>query len=240
MSKTGQALRVFLANTIVACAVAGGEDLYWGGGAGDVADNTALPVTTNGLTGLWNATLKNWATTPAPGVYTSYMGKAHVHLGYYTNSGPGVSAVLTLEASPEVTGLSACMNMTTDYNRFFDLTAVSARTLTPVGLPAVLNPVSQDATRGMRLRPNVALAGNAPAEKSGTGVFEVQSDSSAYTGNLRVSMGTLGAEPVTILTATGGVGGTFASWPSDVTVSYPGGTSVAVRKRRTGTVISVL
>lgn len=183
--------RLFLAAAALAGAAAGGQDLYWGGGAGDVGDNTALPVTTNGLTGLWNATLKNWATAPSPGVYTSYTGGAHVHLGYYTNSGPGLSAVLTLETSPEVTGLSACMNMTTDYNRFFDLTAASAQTLTPSGLAAVLNPVSQDATRGLRLRPNVALAGSAPVEKSGMGVFEIQSDSSAYSGGLRVSMGTL-------------------------------------------------
>ncbi len=176
-----------LASLMTAGLTAWGQSLCWGGGSADIADNTPLPFTTNGMNGTWNATLKNWATSPTPGAYTTFTNGAFVQLGYYTN---GANAVLTLETDPQVSGLTGCMNATVDYNRIFDLTAASVRTLTPVGAPAILNTVSQDGTRGMRLQPNVALAGSAPIEKIGTGVFEVQSDSSAYSGNVRVSMGT--------------------------------------------------
>lgn len=198
MSRSTKTFRFVQASVAVACMTACGQDRYWGGGAGDIADGTPLPINTNGLNGVWNATLKNWATGPSGATYTNYLNGAYVQLGHYTN---GASAVLTLEAEPQIAGLVVCMNATFDYNRFFDLTAVSARTLTPVGAPAVINPVSQDSTRGMRLRPNVALAGSAPLEKIGNGVFEVQSDSGAYSGTLRVAMGTL------VLASTGSLNG---------------------------------
>jgi len=166
-------------------------DLYWGGGSSDIADGTPLPVTTNGLSGTWNATLRNWAVSPKPGVYTTYLDGAFVQLGAYTNNGPGVNASVTVESGRTFSGIAACLNATTDYNRMFDLTAASPVTLTPAAGGAVVNLVSQDSTRGMRLMPNVALTGTAPLEKIGVGIIEIQSDSSAYTGALTVRFGTL-------------------------------------------------
>jgi autotransporter-associated beta strand protein len=186
---TRRAERIIAGALAALAGGAWGSDLYWGGGAVDLAAGTPLPLTTNALSGTWNLTLNNWATSPAPGAYATYADGAFVQLGYYTNSGPGPVATLTLEASPQVAGFEACLNATTDFNRFFDLTAASARTVTPVGSLCALNLVSQDNTRGMRLRPNVSLAGSAALEKDGAGVFEVQSDSSAYTGEVRVRMG---------------------------------------------------
>ncbi len=189
---TRQAARMLATTALAFAAAAGrGQDLYWGGGAADIADGSPLPLSTNGLSGVWNGTLKNWATAPVPGVYTTYLDGAFAHLGSYTNNGPGVNAAVILESGWTFSGLSACLNATTDYNRMFDLTAAAPRTLTPVAGGAVVNLVSQDTTRGMRLLPNVALVGTAPLEKVGVGILEIQSDSSAYTGVATVRVGTL-------------------------------------------------
>lgn len=166
--------------------VAGAQPLYWGGGSTDIAANTPLPVDAALLTGTWDTTTKNWASSPKPGAYGAFANGADVQLGYYTNK---ADALITLGENLQISSLTACMSLALDYNRYFGLTATSPRTLTPVGTNFVVNSVSSDMTRRITLFSNVSLAGSVPLEKTGNGGFQVSSDSSAYTGRVRCSGG---------------------------------------------------
>ncbi len=166
--------------------VAGAQPLYWGGGSTDIAANTPLPIDAALLTGTWDTTTKNWASSPKPGAYGAFANGADVQLGYYTNK---ADALITLGENLQISSLTACMSLALDYNRYFGLTAASPRTLTPVGTNFVVNSVSSDMTRRITLFSNVSLAGSVPLEKTGNGGFQVSSDSSAYTGNVLSAVG---------------------------------------------------
>ena len=167
--------------------VAGAQPLYWGGGSTDIAANTPLPIDAALLTGTWDTTTKNWASSPKPGAYGAFANGADVQLGYYTNK---ADALITLGENLQISSLTACMSLAVDYNRLFGLTATSPRTLTPVGTNFVINAISSDATRGIRLNPNVSLVGNGTLEKKGNGSFAITSDCNAFTGTVWSAVGT--------------------------------------------------
>ena len=128
--------------------VAGAQPLYWGGGSTDIAANTPLPIDAALLTGTWDATTKNWASSPKPGAYGAFANGADVQLGYYTNK---ADALVSLGANQRISSLTACMSLAVDYNRLFGLTAAAPRTLTPSGTNFVINSVSSDMTRRITL-----------------------------------------------------------------------------------------
>jgi autotransporter-associated beta strand protein len=185
------AFQTLLAVAAMRTGVAGAQPLYWGGGSTDIAADTPLPIDAALLTGTWDASTKNWAATPKPGAYGAFANGADVYLGYYTNK---ASATVTLAADQQVRSLTACMSLAPDYNLYFGLTAVSPRTLTPVGSNFVVNTISSDWTRRITLLSNVSLAGGVPLEKKGPGGFQVSTDCGAYTGSVRSAGGTFNVD----------------------------------------------
>lgn len=162
------------------------DTLYWGGGTTDIADNTALPISTNQLNGVWGTTPKNWATGPNGASYAAFADGAYAQLGYYTN---GANVVITLQGNKTVSGLTACLNATYDYNRRFVLDAAAPVSVTSSGETLEVNTASNDGTRGINFLANVALAGSMDVEKLGGGVWELQSISDGFAGAVNVRQG---------------------------------------------------
>ena len=179
------------------CA-AGAQPLYWGGGSTDIAANTPLPINSALLTGTWNTTTQNWATSSMPGAYTTFTDGGNVQLGYYTNN---ANATITLAANAQIAGLTACMNRlpASTYNQIFDITATSAKTLTLAAPMSVFSVVSQDSTRGMRVAANVSLAGSATLVKNGFGSLTISSDCSNFTGLIDHTFGLLSLSDTSIM-----------------------------------------
>jgi len=208
----------FLFSAIAASSVQAGP-LYWGGGTADIADGTPIPAATLSapLSGNWDTVTKNWTADPTTTVYQAYATATDVSLGLVGAGAvdPG-TAMINLEADSNftITGrLYGGMWSTAGFNQVFNLsTAAGVATVTLGGTSTVFdftnNSAGNTAVRGLNFSSNgsgtnaVRLAGSAQMIIRGGSRIGVNSDSSGYTGAVRVENGNL---------ALGGSGATNAN-----------------------------
>ncbi len=160
-----------------------GNTLFWGGGTNDIVDGTALSHDNAELSGTWDDTTKNWASDSSGTTYVPYADGAFIQWGWFTNT---TSASIVLATNITFSGMSGCMNaVPSGYSQSFSIDSSGSSTLTPVGNPCILNPISGDTTRGITIRR--PLSGDAPILKTGYGYMTLAADSDGYTGTLTVS-----------------------------------------------------
>ena len=178
---------IILSSLSVALLTAQADMLYWGGGTTDKADNTALPTTVAAFSGDWNTTTKNWASTNAPGPYTSYGADAWVNLGFVTDiTGNGGKVAITLADDVSLSGLMS-FTKGDNVNQAISLTASSPRVMTLTGSNVFLNTHASTSSGGLMIEANVALAGSAPMTSlASLGVFTLKSASPNFTGAVAI------------------------------------------------------
>jgi len=175
--------------------------LYWGGGAVDIANGTALPTTTTGtdLTGTWNTTTKNWATSPSGTTYQAWTSSVNdVSLGLVAaGAGNAASQTLTLSNGSNFTFSGRMYGgiFGGGYSQIFEFKPASGgnATVTLGGTSAVFDftETVNNGTRGIQFDTGVGLAGSAQLILRGGSNMYIKSDSSAYTGAVRVENGVL-------------------------------------------------
>lgn len=159
-----------------------GNTLYWGGGNTDITDGTALSHDNVELSGTWDGTTRNWATDSAGTTYAPYSDGAFIQWGWFTNM---ASASITLTTNASFSGMCGCMNaITNGYSYTFSVYGSGSATLTPVGNPCLINPISADTTRGIAIR--LPVTGDALIDKTGFGTLSITADSDDYTGTITV------------------------------------------------------
>ena len=128
--------------SLMVVATVQGQNLYWGGGSTDVADDTALPTSGAAFSGTWNTTTKNWAATNAPGPYGAFTPGALADLGYVSmTTDTGKSAVLTNESDLVLSGLMSVTHGN-NYNQ-----RITLKTTSPPPAPARSAPARPPSTR---------------------------------------------------------------------------------------------
>ena len=179
---------VFL--SLLAASAAQADVLHWGGGHADLADDTALPTTGDAFSGVWNATTKNWATSPAPGTYGAFVQGALADLGYvYMTTDSGKSAVITNESDLVLSGLMS-VTAGNNFNQRITLKAPSPRTITFTGDEALVYAFATDTTRGLSVESSVSFAGSAPwLLTSPLGVFITKSSANVNSGAMNLQGG---------------------------------------------------
>lgn len=148
---------------------------YWGGGASDIANGTALPVTSNGLSGAWNTTTKNWANNTAGSTYATHANGTMAVLGFYNASSPS-HANIDLQDDVEVSGLLMSLSATSDQNHRFALTSAVPRTISLIGTNALINITAQGTRRGLDMV-NISLASSVPVKKTGDSLWDIHAAS---------------------------------------------------------------
>ena len=141
--------------------------LYWGGGSEDIANGTALPVTSNGLSGVWNTTAQNWAADYNGNSYQAFADDSFAVLGYFDhNDSTTARAFIGLDNDVTISGLLMSLLSPIGNNHRFVLTSGVARTITMTGTNFLLAVLAQDVNRGFELR-NLAFAGTVPLQRIG-------------------------------------------------------------------------
>ncbi|MCX7848163.1 MAG: autotransporter-associated beta strand repeat-containing protein [bacterium] len=225
---------------------------YWGGGTADIADDTPLPQETNLLSGTWNATLKNWATSATPGVYGVFSNGAFANLGFFAWGASDSGPVLSLGNDVAIGGLMAMPVPTnaSTYNQRFTLTAGSDRTLT-LADGAVVNVVGNEGvtTRGLWVGSNVRLACGGTLTCVGAGKVVVASASTGLTSQVAAQAGIFQVEasgsipqlPLITLHSVeqqpGGTGG--GSIPQPTLLVYAANASGTINQLKDDAVISM-
>lgn len=142
--------------TLLALAAASllpAQTLYWGGGASNISDGTALPTTIAGSNGTWDNTTENWSNAFSPTVYDPWTTGAVANLGYFTDPTTG-NAVITVNGNKTISGIVASLTPASSFNREFQLNGAAAGTiLTLTGPTATFLVSSSDSTRGMSSEP---------------------------------------------------------------------------------------
>ena len=156
------------------------DTYFWGGGSNDIANDTPIPLATNTLTGNWSTTTKNWADSIfSPNTYSAWSNGSIASFGYFASgTGPRVK----METDITVGG------MVFQANYFLDPTNVS----TPVNL-TVNGPVDVygASSTSVSMSAGVQLAGSSTLWKRGAGEFAVRGNSSAFTGDVLISEGSI-------------------------------------------------
>lgn len=193
-----------------ALAISSGQagPLYWGGGTTDIADGTPIPAATTSapLSGNWDTVTKNWSADPTTTIYQAYATATDVSLGLVGAGAvdPGI-ATINLEADSNFTftgRLYGGMWSATGFGQVFNLnTAAGVATVTLGGTSAVFDftnsSAGNTAVRGLNFSSNasgtnaVKVAGSAQMVVRGGSRVNINSDSSGYTGAVRVENGSL-------------------------------------------------
>ena len=188
---------------VLLAATAHATDLYWGGGTTDITNGTALPLTTTGtnLTGTWDTTTKNWSNNATSTVYQAWNSSVNdVSLGLVTAGGAGgVGQVFSLANGSNFTFTGRMYGgiFGGGYNQIFEFKPLSGNATVTLGGGSTNTVVFDFAqsvnnqTRQMQFDTGVSLAGSANLIVRGGSVIDVRSDSSAYTGAVRVEHGVL-------------------------------------------------
>ena len=174
-----------------------GGILYWGGGTTNIPDNTPISTNPASLSGVWDTTTKNWSTDSNGTTYVAWSNSGTDNWAYLPSFGTTNSTVFA--AITQVVDMVA-NRITADltkiggnYNQYYLITATNARTLTLTGATPILETLSGDATRYLRLSSNVKLAGTNGFSKNGTGPIngyvEIDGDGSAVTGKVTLISG---------------------------------------------------
>lgn len=186
--------------TLSTAALAGNAhatDLYWGGGSTDIEDGTALPIDSVELSGVWNASLKNWAKDSQGTAYGAFEPGAILHMSAYTNaysqSINNHNAYVALTSDAEIGGMAAYMTKIDSasgvYNHSYNITNTAGAALTIVGNMTPFRVVTGDTTRGLVIK--APISGNATIEKYGGGKLNFETKSPDYAGDMNVFGGTL-------------------------------------------------
>ena len=181
-------------------ATAHATDLYWGGGTTDITNGTALPTTTTGinLQGTWDTTTKNWSNNATSTVYQAWTTSVNdVSLGLVA-AGAGTAASQTLSLANgsnfTFTGRMYGGIFGGSYGQVFELKPVSGSATVTLGGSSVVFDITEtvnNGTRGLQFDSGVSLAGSANMIVRGGSIINVRSDSSAYTGAVRLENGIL-------------------------------------------------
>jgi autotransporter-associated beta strand protein len=164
--------------------------LYWGGGSIDIPNATALPVTSNGLSGVWNATTENWAADYNGNTYQAFADGSFANLGYFNQNTAGVIArsFIGLEANVTLSGMMMSLLSPVGDNHRFVMTSSVARTITMTGTNFLLAVLAQNVNRGFELR-NVALSGTMPFQKIGDSIWLVYANQPDFRSTVHLQGG---------------------------------------------------
>ena len=190
--------------------------LYWGGGSTDRADGTPLPVTSNGLVGVWNNSTRNWAVDGAGSSYVSFTSSAYGVLGFFNDTPAGVVTRVNIRMDTNVylngllMGFQSPLSGT--FNHRFILSNSQPSVINMVGTNFALHVHAQDGTRGLELMSNITFAGSVPLIKHGHGRMNVFARSTNLTGAVELRGG------LTLLSDQNGGG----YWPAATQVMVRG------------------
>lgn len=181
-------LGIALAAVILASPLIAQPVQYWGGGSANVADNTDVPTTSDGMEGDWFG-YQNWADSPtAPNIYDSWKQGGFANLGLLRL--PAVSNTnLSIGSDLELSGLFFAIQYASD-NRVLNLTDTTTRTLTLVGPSATffVPTTGGSKTVGLRLD-NIAFGASDTRLVLDGGNAQVtlnNSNSNSFTGNVLI------------------------------------------------------
>lgn len=172
-------------------ATAGAAPLYWGGGEVDIADGTALPQTTNELSGVWNDSLANWAGDFGGATYAAFADGVLPVFGPYVSSANDAKVTVRLQADVEVSGLMFNLSSPGGFRNGFTFSNDAPQTITPVGTACTFTVSTADTTDDVRIYTNISLLGQAPLIKAGGGQLSLYSGNPAYSGTVHIMGGVL-------------------------------------------------
>ncbi len=164
---------------------------YWGGGAVDIADGTAIPLSSNELSGVWDTGTKNWAADYAGTTYGAFPTGSFAVLGFFTSTVNDAKATIRLTTDVHLSGLMASMQSCVGFRHGFVLSNDVTQTITPAGTNFTIAIASLDTTRDVQFRSNVVLSGSVPLTKTGAGQLTLYGRSPDYSGDLTLRGGTL-------------------------------------------------
>ena len=134
---------------------------YWGGGNMDIPDNTPISSNSVALCGVWNLTIKNWATTPSGTTYTNWPSSGSDNVAYFTSftNGSPNYVIVTQTADVALSGVISDSSATPNgtYTAYFDVIGTNARAITLTGQTPFFNLKGQEANAFFRLGANISL-----------------------------------------------------------------------------------
>ena len=200
MSRKNEA-GVLMGAVVVAAMLAGpvaqAATVYWGGGKSDIANGTPIPTGATAPYGVWDTTIKNWATDANGTSYAAWSssGSDTAVLQNLVLNNQGVVAELTQTVDLAVGRIVAVITNTTGncYNSGYRITATNSRTLTLAGDNPEISTTSgsawnsADNTRYLEFGSNIKLAGSKGFTKVGYygGKVVIRGDGSGLTGTVK-------------------------------------------------------
>lgn len=193
MARAGLALLALFAAGNMALAA----DYWWAGSNVDFANGTPIPMGTNTPAGVWNTTIKNWATDrlgtsyvawPNTGADTAWLANLQVYS--LSSIVPAITQTVDMTVGRIVMITTNCTG--TCQNIGYALTATNARTITLVGnapeidLSCGTALTACDHTRRLQIGSNVKLASTNGFTRGGYygGQLLISSDCSAVSGTV--------------------------------------------------------
>ena len=169
------------------CREGAGSTYYWGGGSGDLAGGNPVSSNASTLTGSWDLTTKNWATSVAGASYIAWPNSAGdtAWFGSFTNA--SVDHVSVTQKADMVVGmLGIDISKVGNYNDYYEITATSSRFLTIGGASPVLSVVQRDGTTYAKLGSNIKLVATNLVKSGGGGQCQLLGDCSGVTGKVTI------------------------------------------------------
>lgn len=166
--------------------------LHWAGGTVDKVDGTPINYDATALAGHWDTTIKNWATDDLGTTYVPFANGSFAVLGGMMNAVGNASVEMNILSDLTVSGMLASLQAVganNTFNQRFLLTASVPRTLTLNGNPFPMWVVATEASRHVRLEPNIRFSGSAPLRLRGGGFVDVRGVHSDYSGAIELASG---------------------------------------------------
>jgi hypothetical protein len=169
-------------------------DYYWGGGKVDLANGTPIPMGTNEPNGVWDATIKNWATDRSGTTYVAWPNTGSDTAWFNNLSLVSYSAlpVITQTVDMTVGRIVAIITNTSGncYGSGYRITATNTRTITLAGnapeIDVSTGPAANasENTRYIEFASNIRLAGTKGFTRGGYygGRVQINGDCSGLSG----------------------------------------------------------
>ena len=199
MTYTRRSCTVFLTVSMIIGILAWGlpgtgqaTTLHWAGGTADKVDGTPISYDAVDLAGDWNTTIKNWATDDVGTTYVPFADGSFAVLGGMRNAANNAIVDINVLSDLTLSGLLASLQpagANNTFNQRFQLNASVPRLISLNGNPFTMWIIATEASRHIRLEPNVRLNGSTPLRIRGGGFLDVRGVHSGYSGALEVASG---------------------------------------------------
>jgi len=161
--------------------------LYWAGGSTNRTNGAKMPETAAELSGVWDATTRNWSVDPQGSEYVAWGGGGPDAVAVFTPF-PTASTIATVELRTDATLNKMFVRhdhpATSGQWQRYHFSADQKRVLTVAGESPEIFLSTGDNGRTMRLDPPLELAAQNGFVKSGNGELELQCNADAVRGTV--------------------------------------------------------